>query len=138
MTLFYDLELEHAEHAQRAPIQELVYERPYIVLPPLIEWVRVASAHAEHRHSSVLDKDDVSQAARILLPGVDCPIRTYGFEEILCPRRHMDDLECSRKLKIDLAFKMLSSARSDLIPHALQLLPSTKVSLDLDLFDSNY
>ena len=39
----------------------------------------------------------------------------------------MDDLECSRKLKIDLAFKMLSSARSDLIPHALQLLPSTKV-----------
>lgn len=52
------------------------------------------------------------------------------FEEILCPRRHMDDLECSRKLKIDLAFKMLSSARSDLIPHALQLLPSTKVKLD--------
>ena len=50
------------------------------------------------------------------------------FEEILCPRRHMDDVESSRKLKIDLAFKMLSSARSDLIPHALQLLPSTKVS----------
>ena len=43
----------------------------------------------------------------------------------------MDDLECSRKLKIDLAFKMLSSARSDLIPHALQLLPSTKVKNNL-------
>jgi ankyrin repeat/BTB/POZ domain-containing protein 2 len=71
-------QLEHAEHAQRAPIQELVYERPYIVLPPLIEWVRVASAHSEHRHSSVLDKDDVAQAARLLLPGVDCPIRAYG------------------------------------------------------------
>ncbi|EFX81975.1 hypothetical protein DAPPUDRAFT_302879 [Daphnia pulex] len=129
--LFYFMrcsQLEHAEHAQRAPIQELVYERPYIVLPPLIEWVRVASAHSEHRHSSVLDKDDVAQAARLLLPGVDCPIRAYGFEEILCPRRHMDDLECSRKLKIDLAFKMLSSARSDLIPHALQLLPSTKIN----------
>ena len=52
----------------------------------------------------------------------------FRFEEILCPRRHMDDVESSRKLKIDLAFKMLSSARSDLIPHALQLLPSTKVS----------
>jgi hypothetical protein len=73
-------QLEHAEHAQRAPIQELVYERPYIVLPPLIEWVRVASAHSEHRHSSVLDKDDVAQAARLLLPGVDCPIRAYGYE----------------------------------------------------------
>jgi len=80
--LFYFMrcsQLEHAEHStQRAPIQELVYERPYIVLPPLIEWVRVASAHAEHRHSSVLDKDDVAQAARLLLPGVDCPIRAYG------------------------------------------------------------
>ena len=69
---------EHAEHASRAPIQELVYERPYIVLPPLLEWVRVASAHTEHRHSTSLDKDDVMQAARLLLPGVDCPVRMIG------------------------------------------------------------
>ena len=33
-----------------------------------------------------------------------------------------------RKLKIDLAFKMLGSARPDLIPHALQLLPATKIT----------
>lgn len=79
--LFYFMrcsQLEHAEHASRAPIQELVYERPYIVLPPLLEWVRVATAHTEHRHSTVVDKDDVMQAARLLLPGVDCPVRMIG------------------------------------------------------------
>lgn len=80
-SLFYFMrcsQLEHAEHLSRAPVQELVYERPYIVLPPLVEWVRVATAHTEHRHSNVVDKDDVMQAARILLPGVDCPPRMIG------------------------------------------------------------
>ena len=50
----------------------------------------------------------------------------------------MDDVESSRKLKIDLAFKMLSSARSDLIPHALQLLPSTKVNHHLKLTEAMF
>ena len=40
----------------------------------------------------------------------------------------MDEAECARKFKIDLAFRMLSVGRTDLVPHALQLLPSTKVS----------
>jgi len=64
---------------KRMPIQELVYERPYIVLPPLIEWVRVSSAHCDARHSLLVDKDDVMQAARLLLPGIDCPIRIIGY-----------------------------------------------------------
>ncbi|XP_042210223.1 ankyrin repeat and BTB/POZ domain-containing protein 2-like [Homarus americanus] len=129
--LFYFMrcsQLEHAEHASRAPIQELVYERPYIVLPPLLEWVRVATAHTEHRHSTVVDKDDVMQAARLLLPGVDCPVRMIGYEELMCPRRQLDEMECAKKFKVDLAFKMLSCGRTDLVPHALQLLPATKVN----------
>jgi hypothetical protein len=45
------------------------------------------------------------------------------------PRRLGDEMECVRRLKSELAFKMLRSGCSDLIPHALQLLPSSKVIL---------
>ncbi|KAF8792334.1 ankyrin repeat and BTB/POZ domain-containing protein 2-like [Argiope bruennichi] len=122
-TLYYFMrcsQLEHAEHGNhRTPVQELVYERPYLVLPPLIEWVRVATAHADHRRSQVVDKDDVMQASRLLLPGVDCPIREFGISDdrLHCCQRS-DDL-----LKAELAFRMLGSGRTDLVPHALQLLP---------------
>lgn len=46
----------------------------------------------------------------------------------MCPRRQLDEMECAKKFKVDLAFKMLSCGRTDLVPHALQLLPATKVS----------
>ncbi|XP_034122546.1 ankyrin repeat and BTB/POZ domain-containing protein 2 isoform X1 [Drosophila guanche] len=64
-------------------VQELCYERAYVVLPPLAEWLRVASAHADHRSALMIDKDDVMQAARLLLPGVDCPIRPVAHDEEL-------------------------------------------------------
>lgn len=75
--LFYFMrcsQLEHTELAAQtstagqAPpnsgtqnVQELCYERAYVVLPPLAEWLRVASAHAEHRNGIMIDKDDVLQ-----------------------------------------------------------------------------
>lgn len=97
--LFYFMrcsQLEHTELAAQsstagqAPpnsgtqnVQELCYERAYVVLPPLAEWLRVASAHAEHRNGLMIDKDDILQAARLLLPGVDCPIRPVAHDEEL-------------------------------------------------------
>lgn len=63
--------------------QELCHERSYIVLPPLVEWLRVSSGHADYRHSMLIDSNDIMQAARLLLPGVDCPPRPIGAEEEL-------------------------------------------------------
>lgn len=68
-------------------IQELCYERAYVVLPPLVEWLRVATAHADYRNSSLIDTDDILQAARLLLPGVDCPPRPLACDEDLPSKR---------------------------------------------------
>jgi len=46
---------------------ELCYERAYVVLPPLAEWLRVASAHAEHRNGLMIDKDDILQVRKYKL-----------------------------------------------------------------------
>ncbi|KAL7020206.1 hypothetical protein ACKWTF_011416 [Chironomus riparius] len=130
-------------------IQELCYERAYIVLPPLIEWLRVASAHTEYRHSTLIDRNDIIQAARLLLPGVDCaPRQILCYEELPSAKLYTipsnipynhgsissnssssnsndDYAECGRRATIELAFRLMLSGIPELLVQAMSLVPPT-------------
>lgn len=128
--LFYFMRCSQLEHGEQggSAVQELCYERAYVVLPPLVEWLRVAAAHGEHRFAAVLDRDDVMQSARLLLPGVDCPVRTLGEEAIRIRRYNggeEDHIEASRQIQVELAFRLMLTGRPELIQQAIQLLPSS-------------
>ncbi|ENN80668.1 hypothetical protein YQE_02912, partial [Dendroctonus ponderosae] len=117
-TLFYFMrcsQLEHGDQGNSSAVQELCYERAYVVLPPLLEWLRVATAHGEHRFAAILDKDDIMQAARLLLPGVDCPVRALGEEAVRVRRNNgneEDQVEATKQIQGHTAL-MLAAVHND-------------------------
>ncbi|CAD7081360.1 unnamed protein product [Hermetia illucens] len=144
--LFYFMRCSQLEHSETGStstnsgnIQELCYERAYVVLPPLVEWLRVASANADYRHAALIDKDDIMQAARLLLPGVDCPVRPIAHDEELpskrTPMNHNtttlnanpsdDTSELGRRATLSLAFRLMLTGRAELLAQASTLLPAS-------------
>lgn len=125
--------------------QELCYERAYVVLPPLIEWLRVASAHAEYRHATLIGRDDVMQAARLLLPGLDYPPSNFITIDEELPARstfppvHYSSLSVNSnnsngpnvesigehgiRATTVLAFRLMLTGRAELLVQATTLLP---------------
>jgi len=126
-TLFYFMKCSHQIDEDISDILAAT-RRAHSHLPPLVEWLRVACVHAEHRVSGMVDDDDVRQAARLLMPFNDCEPRSFCSAESLCVSRTLSPAATTVSFQQDLGLRMLLCGRSDIIPQAFAMLGPEKVN----------
>ncbi|KAE9549220.1 hypothetical protein FO519_007560 [Halicephalobus sp. NKZ332] len=91
---------------------------------PLYDWLRFILYFVDHRFGMHVDQQDVLQAARLLLPNVDCP--PYPVDLVVVSPSVPGNITDSKKRRQDIAFTLLLSAENDFANEAFQLLGPLK------------
>lgn len=126
-TLYYFMKCSHQIDEDISDILAAT-RRTHSHLPPLVEWLRVASLHVEHRVSGMVDDDDVRQAARLLMPFNDCEPRALCPADSLSVFRSLSSSAAAVSFQQDMGLRMLLCGRVDIIPQALAMLGPEKVN----------